>query len=68
MAGTFGYEAEHYDISMRMAERDLLPAVRAVDGATLIVADGMSCKHQIEHGTTRRPLHVAEVYAMALSS
>jgi Fe-S oxidoreductase len=68
MAGTFGYESEHYDISMRMAERDLLPAVRAADDATLIVADGMSCKHQIEHGTNRRPLHVAEVYAMALSS
>ena len=67
MAGTFGYEAEHYDISMRMAERDLLPAVRAADSTTLIVADGMSCKHQIEHGTDRRPLHVAEVYALALS-
>ncbi len=66
MAGTFGYEAEHYDISMRMAERDLLPAVRAADSTTLIVADGMSCKHQIEHGTERRPLHVAEVYALAL--
>jgi FAD/FMN-containing dehydrogenase/Fe-S oxidoreductase len=68
MAGTFGYESEHYDISMRMAEKDLLPAVRTADDATLIVADGMSCKHQIEHGTARRPLHVAEVYAMALSS
>ena len=68
MAGTFGYESEHYDISMRMAERDLLPAVRAAGDATLIVADGMSCKHQIEHGTNRRPLHVAEVYALALSS
>jgi FAD/FMN-containing dehydrogenase/Fe-S oxidoreductase len=68
MAGTFGYEAEHYDISMRMAERDLLPAVRAVAETTLIIADGMSCKHQIEHGTTRRPLHTAEIYALALSS
>jgi Fe-S oxidoreductase len=66
MAGTFGYEAEHYDVSMRMAERDLLPAVRAAGDTTLIVADGMSCKHQIEHGTDRRPLHVAEVYALAL--
>jgi Fe-S oxidoreductase len=68
MAGTFGYESEHYDISLRMAERDLLPAVRAAGDATLIVADGMSCKHQIEHGTDRRPLHVAEVYALALPS
>jgi Fe-S oxidoreductase len=67
MAGTFGYEAEHYDISMRMAERDLLPAVRAAADATLIVADGMSCKHQIEHGASRRPFHVAEIYALALA-
>ncbi|HTJ25129.1 MAG TPA: FAD-linked oxidase C-terminal domain-containing protein [Candidatus Limnocylindria bacterium] len=66
MAGTFGYEAEHYEISMRMAERDLLPAVRAADAATLVVADGMSCKHQIAHGARRRALHVAELYAVAL--
>jgi FAD/FMN-containing dehydrogenase/Fe-S oxidoreductase len=66
MAGTFGYEAEHYDISMRMAERDLLPAVRAAGAQTLVVADGMSCKHQIAHGAGRRALHVAEVYAAAL--
>ena len=66
MAGTFGYEAEHYEISMRMAERDLLPAVRAAGAQTLVVADGMSCKHQIAHGAQRRALHVAEVYAAAL--
>ena len=66
MAGMFGYEAEHYDVSMRMAERDLLPAVRAADADALVVADGMSCKHQIAHGAGRRSLHVAEVYAAAL--
>ena len=66
MAGTFGYEREHYDISMRMAERDLLPAVRAAGAGTLVVADGMSCKHQIAHGAGRHALHVAEVYAAAL--
>jgi FAD/FMN-containing dehydrogenase/Fe-S oxidoreductase len=66
MAGMFGYEREHYDISMRMAERDLLPAVRAAGGDTLVVADGMSCKHQIAHGAQRHALHVAEVYAAAL--
>ncbi len=65
MAGTFGYEREHYDVSLRMAERDLLPAVRAAADA-LVVADGMSCKHQIAHGAGRRALHVAEVYAAAL--
>jgi Fe-S oxidoreductase len=66
MAGMFGYEAEHYQVSMRMAERDLLPAVRSTDPGTLVVADGMSCKHQIAHGAQRRALHVAEVYAAAL--
>jgi Fe-S oxidoreductase len=66
MAGMFGYEREHYDVSMKMAERDLLPAVRDTDANTLVVADGMSCKHQIEHGASVRPLHVAEVFASAL--
>jgi FAD/FMN-containing dehydrogenase/Fe-S oxidoreductase len=66
MAGMFGYEAEHYEISMRMAERDLLPAVRSTDPGTLVVADGMSCKHQIAHGAGRQALHAVEVYASAL--
>ena len=51
MAGSFGYEAEHYDVSMRMAELSLLPAVRAAAPDTLIVADGTSCRHQIADGT-----------------
>jgi Fe-S oxidoreductase len=51
---------------MRMAERSLLPAVREAGPSTLVVADGMSCKHQIAHGSGREPLHVAEVYAAAL--
>jgi FAD/FMN-containing dehydrogenase/Fe-S oxidoreductase len=66
LAGTFGYERDHYDVSMRMAERSLLPAVREAGPSTLVVADGMSCKHQIAHGSGREPLHVAEVYAAAL--
>jgi len=67
MAGMFGYEREHYEVSMKMAERDLLPAVRDTGIDTLVVADGMSCKHQIEHGASIRPLHVAELFAAALS-
>jgi Fe-S oxidoreductase len=51
MAGSFGYEASHYDVSMRMAELTLLPAVRAAGRDTLIVADGTSCRHQIRDGT-----------------
>ena len=61
MAGAFGYQAETAEVSRRMAELDLLPAVRAADPATLIVADGTSCRHQIADGAGREALHVAEV-------
>jgi Fe-S oxidoreductase len=66
MAGAFGYEARHYDVSMRMAEASLLPRVRAADEATLVVADGTSCRHQIADGAGREALHVARVLALAL--
>ena len=66
MAGAFGYEAKHYDISMKMAERSLLPAVRNAPKEALIVADGTSCRHQIEDGTHRRAVHVAQVLESAL--
>ncbi len=66
MAGSFGYEAEHYEISMKMAEASLLPKVRAADADTLIVADGTSCRHQIHDGAQRRALHVARVLERAL--
>jgi Fe-S oxidoreductase len=66
MAGSFGYEAEHHEVSMRMAEAALLPAVRAAPQDTLIVADGTSCRHQIADGASREALHVARVLAMAL--
>jgi len=67
MAGSFGYEAEHYDTSMAMAELSLLPAVRKANADTLIVADGTSCRHQIADGASREAVHVAEVLAEALS-
>jgi Fe-S oxidoreductase/FAD/FMN-containing dehydrogenase len=66
MAGSFGYEAEHYDISLRMAERRLLPAIRAASPETLIVATGLSCRQQIKHGSGRLALHPAEVLRQAL--
>jgi len=66
MAGSFGYEAEHYDISMKMAEMSLLPAVRDARPDSLIVADGTSCRQQIEHGAGRRALHVARILESAL--
>ena len=67
MAGAFGYEAAHYDVSMRMGELSLLPAVRDASPESLIVADGTSCRHQIADGTGRRAEHVARVLARALS-
>jgi FAD/FMN-containing dehydrogenase/Fe-S oxidoreductase len=66
MAGSFGYEAEHYDVSLAMGERRLLPAVRAVGDDTTIVAAGVSCRQQIKHGTGRRGLHPAEALHAAL--
>ena len=66
MAGAFGYAADTYDISMRMAELDLLPAVRAAGEACLLVADGTSCRHQIFDGSGREAMHVARVLAAAL--
>jgi FAD/FMN-containing dehydrogenase/Fe-S oxidoreductase len=67
MAGAFGYEATHYDVSMRMAERSLLPAVRAAADDTLLVADGTSCRHQIADGAQRQAIHVARALASALA-
>jgi Fe-S oxidoreductase len=66
MAGAFGYGADTYQASIDMAELSLLPAVRRAHDATLIVADGTSCRHQIRDGTDRAPLHVARVLAMSL--
>jgi FAD/FMN-containing dehydrogenase/Fe-S oxidoreductase len=66
MAGAFGYGADTYDVSIQMAELSLLPAVRRADEATLIVADGTSCRHQIKDGTRRDAIHVARVLAMSL--
>ncbi|MGH9334383.1 MAG: (Fe-S)-binding protein, partial [Vicinamibacteria bacterium] len=65
MAGSFGYEREHYDISLQMAERRLLPAVREAPETTTLVAPGTSCRHQIRDATGRRAFHPAEVAARA---
>jgi FAD/FMN-containing dehydrogenase/Fe-S oxidoreductase len=66
MAGSFGYEAEHYDVSMAMAERDLLPAVREAPADATVVADGTSCRHQIADGAGRPAIHAARLLAQAL--
>lgn len=66
MAGSFGYEAEHYEVSMQMAEANLLPAVRARADA-IVVADGTSCRHQIADGAQREAVHVASLLAGQLT-
>jgi FAD/FMN-containing dehydrogenase/Fe-S oxidoreductase len=67
MAGSFGYEAEHFDLSRQIGELVLLPAVRAAPATTLIAAAGTSCRHQIRDGTGRRALHPAEILHAALA-
>jgi FAD/FMN-containing dehydrogenase/Fe-S oxidoreductase len=61
MAGSFGFEAEHYDLSMRIGELRLFPAVRAEPEATMIAASGVSCRQQIRHGTGRAARHPLEI-------
>jgi Fe-S oxidoreductase len=66
MAGSFGYRPEHLEVSMRMAEASLLPAVRTAGDDTVVVADGTSCRHQIHDGARRDAQHVARVLAATL--
>ena len=66
MAGSFGFERQHYAISMKAAERVLLPAVRRAPADALIITDGFSCREQISQATGRRALHLAEVLRLAL--
>jgi Fe-S oxidoreductase len=66
MAGPFGFEASHYEVSVDAAERVLMPAVRGASDETLIVADGFSCREQIAQLDGREALHLAEVLALAL--
>jgi Fe-S oxidoreductase len=67
MAGAFGYEADHDEISMRMAEASLLPKVRSVPNA-IVVADGTSCRHQIADGAGREAMHVARLLERMLTA
>jgi Fe-S oxidoreductase len=68
MAGSFGYDAGTIDVSLKMGELSLLPAVRKAPADTLIVADGTSCRHQIHDGADRDALHVARVLAMSVAA
>lgn len=66
MAGPFGFEADHYELSLKIGERVLLPAVRQAEPDTLIVTDGYACREQIAQTTDRAALHLAQVLLMAL--
>ena len=66
MAGSFGFESEKYDVSIKVGERVLLPAVRKAERSTVLVADGFSCREQIAQTTNREALHTAEVLALAM--
>jgi FAD/FMN-containing dehydrogenase/Fe-S oxidoreductase len=67
MAGSFGYEAEHFEISMKIGELVLFPAVRTAAADTILAAGGTSCRHQIKDGTDRVALHPAEILHAALA-
>jgi Fe-S oxidoreductase len=67
MAGSFGFESEHYEVSMKVGEDRLFPKVRGQSPATQIAVSGASCRQQIEHGTGRKARHWVEVMADALS-
>src|SRR5690606_11709167 len=66
MAGSFGFEKEHYDISEKIGAERLFPAVEAAGAETEIAVTGVSCRQQIGHFTTREPQHVVEILAKAL--
>ncbi|MEE9158529.1 MAG: hypothetical protein V3U60_09115 [Gammaproteobacteria bacterium] len=68
MAGAFGYEAEHYDISRQIGELVLFPEIRVAAADTLIVATGKSCRHQVVDETGVSALHPAELMQVALKS
>ena len=61
MAGSFGFEAEHYDLSMAVGSHRLFPAVEAEPADTVVAATGVSCRQQIRHGTARRAMHPVEL-------
>ena len=66
MAGSFGYEKEHYEVSMQVGELKLFPAVRKASQETVIAANGTSCRHQIFDGTGRKALHPVSILREAL--
>ena len=68
LAGNFGVEKGHYDVSVAVAEHSLLPAVRSADAATVVLADGFSCRTQLQQLSSRRGIHLAQLLADRLDA
>jgi len=66
LAGSFGFERHKYELSMKIGEQALLPAIRTAAPDALVIANGFSCREQIRHGAQRHALHVAEVLQRAI--
>ncbi len=66
MAGSFGFEKEHYEVSMQIGEQRLFPSIRKSEQSTIISANGTSCRHQIKDGTQRKALHPVTILRNAL--
>jgi Fe-S oxidoreductase len=66
MAGSFGFEAEHYELSMQIGESRLFPALRAEGAGTLVAATGVSCRQQIAHGVGRPAAHPVQIVRAAI--
>ena len=66
MAGSFGFQKDKYDVSLAIAELELLPAIRNASLDTLIIADGFSCREQVRQCVSRNTLHLAELVQLAL--
>jgi Fe-S oxidoreductase len=66
MAGSFGYEAEHYEVSMKMGGLRLFKSIQKSDEQTIIIANGTSCRHQIKDGASRDAIHPIQVIEKAL--
>ena len=62
MAGSFGYESNHYDLSMQIGEMHLFPAIRSMEDEMLVVAPGVSCRAQIESGTNHEVIHPVQLF------
>ena len=67
MAGAFGFEADHYDVSKKIAEQSFVPSIQAMPSDAILVSDGFSCREQALHFTKKKSYHLAQVLEMVLN-